>query len=138
MPVARSTHNALDGPPATGRLTVEQRQEIAADPAYRSLDQLMQAAELAGPDRAQVLSDAISAGSLDSARSYARVLHHRVHQRLDGQLTPQLNDVRELIPVADHGRCRRRGDLNGRRPPSECEVLTDRARPPASGRACRG
>jgi hypothetical protein len=47
-----------------------------------------------------VLSDAISAGSLDSARSYARVLHHRVHQQLDGQLTAQLAGVRELIPVA--------------------------------------
>jgi hypothetical protein len=99
LALARSTENALDRLAAAGRLTVEQRQQIAADPAYRSLDQLLQVAELAGHDRARVLTDAIGAGFLDNARSYAKVLHHRVHAQLDGQLTPHLSDLRELIPA---------------------------------------
>jgi hypothetical protein len=99
LALARSTGNALDRLTAAGRLTVEQRQQIAADPAYRSLDELLQVAELAGHDRAQVLTEAVGAGSFDNARSYAKVLHHRVHAQLDGQLTPQLIDLRELIPA---------------------------------------
>jgi conjugative relaxase-like TrwC/TraI family protein len=98
LATAGRTGEVLDQLTADGLLTVAQRQAIAADEAYPSLDHLARAAEAAGHDRGDVLAAALARGSLDGSRSAAKVLHARVRTVLHGQMTPQLDSFHDLIP----------------------------------------
>ena len=86
--LAGRTDRWLDQLAATGTLPAHHRVAVAADEARTSLDQLLRAVELAGHDPAQVLADAVTAGSLDKATSVAQVLHFRIRAAYDGRLAP--------------------------------------------------
>src|SRR5581483_7029523 len=88
----------LDDLTATGKLAPRERQAIAADEAFGSLDRLLRTAELAGHNPRAVLDRAVTERSLDGARSPAQVLHSRITTSLHGQLTPQIDQVADLIP----------------------------------------
>jgi hypothetical protein len=100
LATAGRTGEVLDQLTTDGLLTVAQRQAIAADEAYPSLDHLARAAEAAGHDRGDVLAAAVARGSLDGSRSAAKVLHARVRAVLHGRMTPQLDSFHDLIPPA--------------------------------------
>jgi hypothetical protein len=95
---AGRTGVTLDELTATGALTGRQRKALAADEAYGSLERLLRTAELAGHDPDAVLATAVNERSLDGARSPAQVLHTRISRSLDGQLSPRVADVVDLIP----------------------------------------
>ena len=89
----------LDRLAATGALSPFDRQRLAADDAFGSLERLLRTAELAGHDADAVLEAAVTARSLDTAEAPAQVLHHRITTALTGRLTPHLrNGVDDLIP----------------------------------------
>ena len=97
---AGRTANMLDRLAATGDLTELQRQRLAADDAFGSLDRLLRTAELAGHDPDQVLTEAVTARSHDDAVAPAQVLHHRITHRLTGRLTPNMQaGMADLIPA---------------------------------------
>jgi len=79
---------------------------LAADEARSSLDQLLRSAELAGHDPAQVLTGAVTDGTLDGSVSVAQVLHFRIRAALDGKLDPQLASYADLLPyeLDEHAR----------------------------------
>lgn len=91
----------LDRLATTGELTIEQRQQLAADDAFGSLERLLRTAELAGHDPDQILVDAITVRSLDDANSPAQVLHHRISRAHARQLTPHIRNgsMVDLIPA---------------------------------------
>jgi len=96
--IAGRTGRVLDELTATGTLSPRQRQAIAADEAFGSLERLLRTAELAGHDPRTVLDRAVSERSLDGARSPAQVLHSRITKGLHGRLNPQVNKIADLIP----------------------------------------
>jgi hypothetical protein len=97
---AGRTAAALDRLAATGHLTEQQRQRLAADDAFGSLERLLRTAELAGHDPDQVLADAVTVRSLHDAQAPAQVLHHRISHRLTGRLTPNVQaGMADLIPT---------------------------------------
>src|SRR3712207_9008840 len=57
------TGAVLDRLTTEGALTDAQRQQLAADEAYGTLERLLRTAELAGHDPEQVLTDAVTARS---------------------------------------------------------------------------
>jgi len=96
----------LDRLAADGALPERHRVALAADEARSSLDQLLRAAELAGHDPAQVLTDAVVDRSLDKSTSVAQVLHFRIRAALDGKLDPQVASYADLLPreIPEHAR----------------------------------
>jgi len=96
---AGRTSRVLDKLAADGTLTEEQREQLAVDPATRSLEQLLRRAELAGHDPEQLLTAAVERRELDDVTSPAKVLHHRISTELRGQLTPHVTSARDLIPA---------------------------------------
>ncbi|MGD9525311.1 MobF family relaxase [Pseudonocardia sp.] len=104
----------LDRLTAEGALTAHQREALAADDAFGSLERLLRTAELAGHNPDAVLTAAVTdERGLRDARSPAQVLHHRITTSLTGRLTPNIADVADLIPAAT--------------PPEWRAWLTDRA-----------
>jgi conjugative relaxase-like TrwC/TraI family protein len=97
--IAGRTGRQLDELAAEGALDVRHRADLAADPAFGGLERLLRSVEVAGHDPAQVLDDAVRAGTLAGARSPAGVLHSRVTTALDGRLAPQLTSYADLIPA---------------------------------------
>ncbi|MDN5851252.1 MAG: AAA family ATPase [Actinomycetia bacterium] len=95
---AGRTASTLDRLTAEGTITPAQRQQIAADSAYGSLERLLRTAELCGHDADAVLAHAIAYRSLDSARSPAQVVHSRITDRWIGRLTPHVSQMADLIP----------------------------------------
>ncbi|WP_181779357.1 MobF family relaxase [Pseudonocardia pini] len=80
---------ALDG---------DQRVALAADPALGDVERLLRSAELAGHDPADLLGRAVGLQSLDSARSPAQVLSHRLRTVLDADLRPRIRSANDLVP----------------------------------------
>jgi len=98
---AGRTAATLDRLTAEGALTTQQREALAADDAFGSLERLLRTAELAGHDPDAVLSAVVTdERGLRDARSPAQVLHHRITTSLAGRLTPDIADVADLIPTA--------------------------------------
>ncbi|MGE0300749.1 MAG: MobF family relaxase, partial [Pseudonocardia sp.] len=94
------TAAALDQLTAEGALTSRDREALAADDAFGSLERLLRTAELAGHDPDAVLRSVVTDGrGLADARSPAQVLHHRITTSLAGRLTPQISDMAGLIPA---------------------------------------
>jgi conjugative relaxase-like TrwC/TraI family protein len=98
LATAGRTGTILDRLTAEEVLPEEQRQALAADEAYGTLERLLRQVELAGHDPAQVLEAAVSGRSLEGSRSPAQVLHHRIRTSLAGQLTPRVESFADLIP----------------------------------------
>ncbi len=97
--LAHARHAALfDRLTEAGLISTDQRQALAADPAAPALSQLLRNAELAGHDSERVLADVLTGRSLDGARSVAQVLHHRLSEHLDGQLTPRGDTFADRLP----------------------------------------
>lgn len=96
---AGRTAATLDRLTAEGLLTPVQREELAADEAYGSLERLLRTAELAGHDPDALLNAAISERDLHGARSPAQVLHSRITDRHLGQLTPHVTSMADLLPA---------------------------------------
>lgn len=92
------TSQVLDELHAAGGLDDWNRERLAGDEAMSSLDALLRRAELAGHDPTEVLASAVRSQELDSARSAAMVLHSRIRESLDGQLTPVVGAYADLIP----------------------------------------
>ena len=91
---------SLDRLTAEGALTVHERERIAADEAFGSLEQLLRTAELAGHDPNAVLAHIVADDrGLLNAKSPAQVLHHRITTAYGGQLTPNVSDLADLIPA---------------------------------------
>ncbi|MQA13476.1 MAG: relaxase domain-containing protein [Pseudonocardiaceae bacterium] len=109
--IAGRTGALLDRLAAEEILTDGQRVALVADEAYGSLERLLRTAEVAGHDPRRVLEDALADRSLDDARKPARVLHHRISERLRGQLAPQLSSYADLIPHTATGQHRQRLDV---------------------------
>src|SRR5690606_18900958 len=97
--IAGRTSRVLDRLAADGTLTEEQREQLAADPAMRSLEQLLRRAEVAGHNPEEDLTAAVERRGLDDATSAAKVLHHRISTELHGKLTPHVTSARDLIPA---------------------------------------
>ncbi len=90
----------LDQLTAEGALTPQERERIAADDAFGSLERLLRTAELAGHDPAAVLTAVVvDDRGLQTATSPAQVLHHRIAHALAGRLTPNVTDLADLIPA---------------------------------------
>ena len=90
----------LDRLTAEGALTPQERGRIAADEAFGSLERLLRTAELAGHDPDAVLAHAVADDrGLQSAKSPAQVLHHRITTTYTGRLTPNVSDLADLIPA---------------------------------------
>lgn len=90
----------LDQLTAQGALTPQERERIAADDAFGSLERLLRTAELAGHDPAAVLAAAVTDGrGLQTATSPAQVLHHRITSTLMGRMTTNVTDLADLIPA---------------------------------------
>ncbi|HLU28559.1 MAG TPA: hypothetical protein VKZ65_08990, partial [Glycomyces sp.] len=94
--LAGRTSWLLDLAAATGVITDEQRERLAADPAMAGLDRVLRQAEVAGKDPIEVLGRALERRPLDSAISPAAVLHHRIRQTVD--LAPRLRSAHDLVP----------------------------------------
>jgi len=93
------TAATLDRLTADGALTADQREALAADEAFGSLERLLRTAELAGHDPDAVLTSAIEARDLHGARSLAQVLHARISDAYAGRLTPRIAGMSDLIPA---------------------------------------
>ncbi|WP_433504824.1 MobF family relaxase [Pseudonocardia halophobica] len=96
--LAGRTAAHLDQLTHTGALTPDQRLALAADPSMDALDQLLRRVELAGHNPDETLEKAVRLQTLDTARSPAQVLHHRIHTSLDGHLAPTLDTATQLVP----------------------------------------
>lgn len=97
--LARHRHAALFDRLTTAGLLAEQyRTQLATDPAAPALAQLLRSVELAGHDPEQIVCDALAGRALDSARSVAQVLHHRIEQQHAGQLTPAGDRWADRLP----------------------------------------
>jgi conjugative relaxase-like TrwC/TraI family protein len=68
----------LDELTATGALTAEQRQRLAAEDGATSLGRMLRRVELAGHNPHHVLTDAIGERGLDGARGLTNVIHKRI------------------------------------------------------------
>jgi len=95
---AGSTSRALDRLAATGAITVEQREALAADQAMGSVDRLLRYVEVSGRNPEQVLHEALDGKSLTGATSVGRVLHARIRNTLNEKV-PQISSYRDLIPA---------------------------------------
>jgi len=90
----------LDRLAAQGVLPAEHRLELAADTAMPTLERLLRAAELAGHDPAQLLTEAVEAKHLRHVNSPARVLHARIHEAVEhAQRQVELTTYADLIPA---------------------------------------
>ena len=90
----------LDRLTAEGALTPRDRERIAADEAFGSLERLLRTAELAGHDPDAVIGRAVADDrGLQNAASPAQVLHHRITTAYTGRLTPNVTDLAELVPA---------------------------------------
>ena len=88
----------MDHLATTGVLPESTRIALAADDATGSLTRLLRTAELAGHDPDAVLEAAVTERGLDTARSPAQVLHHRITSTLQGELTPTVRTAGDFIP----------------------------------------
>jgi len=95
---AGRTEAALDRLATDGVLPASTRISLAADNATGSLTRLLRTAELAGHDPDEVLTAAVVERGLDTARSPAQVLHHRITSALHGELTPTVQTAADFIP----------------------------------------
>ncbi len=96
--VAGRTGALLDRLAAEGAISDAQREALAADEAYGSLEQVLRTAEVAGRDPRRVLADAVGEQSLDSARWPARVLHSRISAQLRRDPDEVVSSFADLIP----------------------------------------
>ncbi|MEJ8278199.1 hypothetical protein [Pseudonocardia spirodelae] len=132
----RRTTAWLDRLTDTGVLTLEQRDQLAAEDASTSLTHPLRRAEVSGPDPYTVLHDTITGQPLAGARNLTNVIHARMRdrQRFEPQVgtwtdrVPQLDDPQmtryleaRRAPGPAHRRpgrpSRRRAAALGRRPP---------------------
>ena len=109
----RRTSAWLDRLTDTGVLTVEQRDQLAAEDASTSLTRPLRRAEVSGADPYMVLHDTIAGQPLSGARNLTNVIHARMRdrQRFEPQVgtwadrVPQLDDpqmARYLDRLAEH------------------------------------
>lgn len=97
---ARAGHTGatLDRLVATGHLTAADRVALAGDQRGMALvDRLLRDHELAGRDREQILTAAVTARGFDDAHSPASALYARIASGAD--LAPRLADYRGLVPA---------------------------------------
>lgn len=100
--LAGARHAALfDQLAADGLLTDAQRQALAGDDTAPALSRLIHAAEVAGHDVDQALTETLTRKSLDGARSVAQVLHARLAEQWAGQLTPAGDTFADRTPPVD-------------------------------------
>jgi conjugative relaxase-like TrwC/TraI family protein len=108
----------LDALADSGRLTAEQRAQLAAEDGAATLGRTLRRAELAGHDPRQVLLAAVTERTLDDARQLTNVIHHRITDSwsLDpvgdsyADWTPQVDDPswrQYLASLADAADARR-------------------------------
>ena len=84
-----------------GELPADARDRmLAGGGELDALWRLLRAAELAGHDPQRVLAAAAGSRSLADADSVAKVLHHRIANRLTGQLTPAGDTFTDRTPEA--------------------------------------
>lgn len=101
MAVAGRTAALLDRLTDEGKLTDLERRRLAADQGTPMLSTLLRQVEVAGHDPEHVLTEAVTANSLDSARSIASVLHDRVTRGVP-TLEPKGDSHTDWVPkVAD-------------------------------------
>jgi hypothetical protein len=101
MAVAGRTAALLDRLTDEGKLTDLERRRLAADQGTPMLSTLLRQVEVAGHDPEHVLTEAVTANSLDSARSIASVLHDRVTRSVPS-LEPKGDSHENWVPkVAD-------------------------------------
>jgi hypothetical protein len=93
----RRTAVWLDQITAEGLLSPEQRVALAADAGAEQLSRLLRVVEQAGHDPQASLRTAITASSLDDARSLDRVLYTRVAAQHRGDLAPRTDGT--TLPV---------------------------------------
>ncbi len=96
----------LDRLTATGWLSTEQRQRLAADPATEQLGRFLRQIELAGRDENAELLQAIAERPLAGADSLASVLHKRLASRV-GQVAPQGDTFASRLPATEDTSWRR-------------------------------
>ncbi len=97
--LAGRTARWLDQLAATGDLPARHRVALAADDASGTLDPLLRRAELAGHDPHTVLTEAVTAGTLDKSVSVAQVLHFRIRHQLGDQSPPTITSYCDLLPT---------------------------------------
>ncbi|MPZ67342.1 MAG: relaxase domain-containing protein [Pseudonocardiaceae bacterium] len=68
----------LDALADAGKLSAEQRAQLAAEDGARTLGRTLRRAELGGHDPRQVLLAAVTERPLDDARQLSNVVHHRI------------------------------------------------------------
>ncbi len=95
---AGRTGAILDRLAAQGAITDAQREALAADEAYASLEQVLRTAEVCGRDPRTVLASAIADQTLDGARWPARVLHSRISRELRHDSAAPISGFADLIP----------------------------------------
>lgn len=124
-----------------GLLSEEQWQRLETDPAAQALMRAVRAAEVAGRDPEQLLTQVVTCRELDSAESLGQVLHHRVVQETpaidpaeiagDGSFVartlelvdPELSGYARAIAEAMDARVQVLGDRAAADPPAWTEAL---------------
>ncbi|MCW2719024.1 MAG: hypothetical protein JWR81_2846, partial [Pseudonocardia sp.] len=96
---AGATSATLDRLAEAGTLTEAQRRDLAADDSMGAVERILRAAELAGHDRDQVLTEALEDRSLVGARSTGQVLYHRIQAKVEKSLAPHVESFHDLIPA---------------------------------------
>ncbi|WP_307799066.1 MobF family relaxase [Pseudonocardia alni] len=95
----RRTTAWLDRLTDTGVLTVEQRDQLAAEDASASLTRPLRRAEVSGADPYAVLRETIAGQPLSGARNLTNVIHARMRDRQ--RFEPQVGTWADRIPELD-------------------------------------
>ncbi|WP_308816399.1 MobF family relaxase [Pseudonocardia alni] len=95
----RRTCAWLDRLTDTGVLTVEQRDQLAAEDASTSLTRPLRRAEVSGANPYTVLRDTIAGQPLSGARNLTNVIHARMRDRL--RFEPQVGSWADRVPQLD-------------------------------------
>ena len=93
------TDQWLDRLTAEGALSEQDRQRLAADQGTEQLSRQLRAVEQAGHDPVSALRAAIGDYSLDTARSVAQVLHHRIADQHPDALRPHVEVLGDVAPA---------------------------------------
>jgi conjugative relaxase-like TrwC/TraI family protein len=83
----------------TGKLSAEQRVQLAAEDGATTLNRVLRQAELAGHDPRHVLHDAVTSRNLASARQLTNVIHHRITGSVS--LDPKGDRHADWLPAVD-------------------------------------
>lgn len=93
------TDQWLDRLTAEGALSEQDRQRLAADQGTEQLSRQLRAVEQAGHDPVGALRAAIGDYSLDTARSVAQVLQHRISDQHPDAMRPHVEVLGDVAPA---------------------------------------